>query len=259
VPDLEQRLIELGEAIDWPAVPPFRTPVPGRAAPGPRRSAHLLRSRWLLAAAAALTIAALALGAYPPSRDAIAGWLNLHTGVVRVQQAPTPSPLPSGRLGSQLGLGDRTTLDGARGSVSWTISAPAALGQPDAVYLQQAADAPSGGEISLVYGQRAGIPVSGATGVSVLVTEAAGRVDQVFFQKILGGGASIEQVSVGGKPAYWITGTHSFVFVDAAGNPRFETLRIATNTLVVERGGTIVRIEGDLTQDQALAIARSLA
>jgi hypothetical protein len=215
--------------------------------------------RWLLVAAAALLIVALALAAYPPSRSAIAGWLNLHTNVITVQHPPTPSPLPSGQLGNSLGLGNPTTLDAARRDVAWTIAVPSTLGEPDAVYVQRPEVAPSQGEVSLVYASRPGIPVSSATGVSVLVTEARGSVNQVFFQKMLGSGARIEQVIVGGAPAYWITGTHDFVFADAGGNARFETLRLASNTLVLDRGGTIVRIEGDLTKTQALAIAGALA
>jgi hypothetical protein len=49
-----------------------------------------------------------------------------------------------------------------------------------------------------------------------------------------------------------------FVFIDATGNPRYETSRLATNTLLIDVGGTIVRIEGNLTKAQALEIAASL-
>jgi hypothetical protein len=34
---------------------------------------------------------------------------------------------------------------------------------------------------------------------------------------------------------------------------------LATNTLIIDEGGTIVRIEGDLTRQQALDLAASLA
>jgi len=34
---------------------------------------------------------------------------------------------------------------------------------------------------------------------------------------------------------------------------------LATNTLLIDEGGTIIRIEGDLTKDQALQIAASLS
>jgi adenine deaminase len=46
--------------------------------------------------------------------------------------------------------------------------------------------------------------------------------------------------------------------VDSSGNVRYETLRLATNTLLIDEGGTVVRIEGNLTKAQALQIAGSL-
>jgi hypothetical protein len=36
-------------------------------------------------------------------------------------------------------------------------------------------------------------------------------------------------------------------------------MRLATNTLIFDNGGTVVRIEGDLTKAQALEIAKSLS
>jgi hypothetical protein len=67
-------------------------------------------------------------------------------------------------------------------------------------------------------------------------------------------------VTVDSSSGFWIAGTpHVFVFVDRSGEVRYETLRLATNTLLINRGGTVVRIEGNLTKAQALEIAGSLA
>jgi hypothetical protein len=35
-------------------------------------------------------------------------------------------------------------------------------------------------------------------------------------------------------------------------------MRLATNTLIIDDNGTVIRIEGDLTKAQALGIAASL-
>jgi hypothetical protein len=35
-------------------------------------------------------------------------------------------------------------------------------------------------------------------------------------------------------------------------------MRLATNTLILDQGGTVVRIEGNLTKAQAMEIAASL-
>src|SRR6266542_3713767 len=131
------------------------------------------------------------------------------------------------------------------------------LGQPDAVYLKYP---PTLKQVTLVYAQRADIPVSGLTGVSVLVSEARGSINEQFFGKILGPDTTLEEVSVGGRAGYWISGhPHNFVFTDADGQPFFDEMRLATNTLIYDRGdGTIVRIEADTTKERAIQIALSM-
>jgi hypothetical protein len=65
---------------------------------------------------------------------------------------------------------------------------------------------------------------------------------------------------VNGHKGYWISGQpHIFFFIDADGKFRDETLRLATNTLIIDDNGTVIRIEGDLTKAQALEIAASLS
>ena len=256
--DLENQLTALAEFIDWPAVE-VRLPIHGEAAGvARRRGRSLWQSRWALAAAAVIVLVATLL-AYTPTRDAIAGWLNLHTIIHRAQNPLTPSPLTSGPVGERLGLGTRTTLDGAQRQVGWSIVIPSFLGAPNEVYVKVAPSGPSGGEVTLVYVSRTDIRPTGITGVSVLVTEARGQVNEQYFGKVLGPDVTIEQVSVNGHAGWWISGKpHDFAFTDAQGNFYAESLRLATNTLIFDDGGTLVRIEGDMTRTQAIEIARSL-
>ncbi len=237
MPDLEQQLTGLASAIDWPPTPNLRMllPIHGEVSGVAGRRGW---PRWQLAAAAAVLIVATLL-AYTPTRDVIAGWLNVHTTIHRVQHPPTPSPRPPGQLGSNLGLGTAVTLEEAQSQVSWKIAVPSALGRPDAVYLKQPPTGPSQGEVTLVYGQSPGIKVSGQTGVAVLVTEARGRINENYFQKMIGPESTIEQVSVGGHAGYWISGhPHDFVFTDANGNFQDDALRLATDTLIFDHNGT---------------------
>jgi hypothetical protein len=262
MPELEQRLGELAPAVDWPRTPQLAIRVSAglRSRTAPPRWVMASRGgrRWALAAAA-LVVAASALLAYSPSREAIAGWLNLHAIVERVQIPPTPSPLPSGPLGERLGLGTPTALTAAQAHIVWPIAVPGALGRPDEVYLLQPPDGPPEGEVTLVYGARPGVPVASQTGVAVLVTEARGTVDTVFFGKMLGPSAKLEEVTVAGHTGYWIEGQPNlFFFLDSDGNVRNETMRLAANTLILDDNGTVVRIEGNLTKAQALEIAGSL-
>jgi hypothetical protein len=245
VPDLEQELTNLSAAIAWPPTPRLR------ALPVQRRSAM---PRWAFAVAAALVIAAGAL-IYTPTRDAIAGFLNLHTTVNRVPALQSPPPRP----GQSLGLGRPTTLAQAQSQLAWHITVPQSLAQPDAVYLALPPDGPSGGEVTLVYTRSPGIKPSGQTGVSLLVTEARGAVNEQFFGKTVGPDTTIESVSVNGHSGWWIAGApHTVVFTDANGSPYFDTLRLATNTLLLDDNGTVIRIEGGMTRAQALQIASSL-
>jgi len=293
VAELEQQLTTLGAGLDWPPTPDIagrihlpargweshrparrggRAPLrwvnhfPARRGGGAQRRwggvfGSTVERRWALAAVAVLiALAALAaLAAYPPSRDAIANWLNVHTSIQRVPHLATPSPQPPGPLGERLGLGGRTTLAGARKQVAWPIVLPSLLGEPDEVYLQLPPDGPSQGEVTLVYSWRPDIPVSGETGVAVLVTEARGAVDTNFFGKMLGPGTTMEVVAVAGHQGYWIAGAPNvFFFTDSNGDVRNETMRLATNTLILDEGGTVARIEGNLTKAQALQVAASL-
>jgi hypothetical protein len=256
--DLEQRLALLVAEIDWPVTPALEARVLARIAARAIVRRPWFQSRWALAAVAVLVVLA-ALIAYSPSRDAIASWINLHTIFTRVTQLPTPSPLPPGPIGKRLGLGDPTTLAHAQSEVSWHIVVPASLGQPDEVYLQLPPEGPPQGEVTLVYKSRPGLKTSGETGVAVLVTEANGSVDTQMFGKMLGEGTTLEEVTINGHKGYWIAGQpHIFVFIDAGGQFRMETMRLATNTLIIDDNGTVIRIEGDLTKAQAIEIATSL-
>lgn len=252
--ELEQQLSRL--ELDWPATPNLGPAV--RLRIGMRRRPWF-ENRWAMAAAAAILVLA-ALAAYPPSREAIAGWIDLHTFFRTVPHLTTPTPLPAGPLGRRLGLGQQSTLPQARAALKWQLLVPTSMGQPDEVYVEPAVDAPSGGEVTLVYAARQGIPAAGETGVGVLITEARGAINSQFFGKMIGPDTTIEPVTVAGSSGYWVSGApHVFVFVDSTGAVRYETLRLATNTLLINVGGTVVRIEGNLTKAQALEIAASLA
>lgn len=242
MPELEQALSELGAEIAWPPTPDLRVET-GIVIPLPARREAFPWGR-VVAVAAALVLVVAALLAYSPARDAIAGFLNLHTTINRVPVLQTPSPRP----GQALGLGTPVTLAQAQSKLAWRISVPSALGKPDQVYLALPPSGPSGGEVTLYYERG-----------PVLVTEARGSVNEQFFGKTVGPGTTIEAINVDGHPGWWISGQpHMFGFTDVNGNIYVDTLRLATNTLIFDDNGTIVRIEDDVGKQQALEIASSL-
>jgi hypothetical protein len=256
---LEQQLRDLAPYVSWPATPQFADRIAARLAAPSRIERPWFQQRWALAAAVVIAVVA-ALLVYNPTREAIANWINVHVFIQRVTTLPSPSPRTSGNVGDRLALGRLTTLQEAQRAVSWQISIPAALGQPDLVYILEPPAGPPDTEITLVYLSVPGVNPAGETGVAALVTEARGRVDTQFFGKMLGPDATIEPVSVDGHQGYWIAGKpHIFYYRGADGTVQQETLRLASNTLLLDVDGTLVRIEGNLTKEQAIHIAESLS
>ena len=248
--ELHDELSEL--QVDWPSTPDLARAVGTRlaeppSARRPRRSWRPVLAYGLAALAAAF---ALTMAASPDARSAVLEWLGLESVKVERREPAAPAPQP-GTLGSGLGLGTPVTLDQARRRAPF-LRLPAAdgLGRPNAVYLGRRS-------VALVYGERAGYTRSPPTGAAVLVQQFPARVGQ-FIQKTVGGAASLDRLRVGGAPAYFITGAHGFAYDDGSGG-RFEDQRLAGNTLLVERAdGLVVRVEGDLARERAVAIAESV-
>ncbi len=110
-----------------------------------------------------------------------------------------------------------------------------------------------------MYKPRTDLPASAQTGVGLLLTEFQGTMEAGFFAKVAEPGTTIESLAVHRQAAYWLGGApHAFFYRNAAGEIYPDTLRLATNTLVWQAGTVTLRVEGDITKAQALAIANSL-
>ena len=73
------------------------------------------------------------------------------------------------------------------------------------------------------------------------------------------GNTHVRRLSIGGRPALWIEGApHEFVFLTPTGRIASAPLRLDKNTLLWQRRGLLLRLEGDVTLAEALRIARSL-
>jgi hypothetical protein len=245
--DLHEELTAL--SVDWPATPDLAARVTARLErPAPARRAWRPALAYGLAALAAAF--ALTMAASPDARSAVLEWLGLKSVRIEPREPTAPPPQP-GTLGSGLGLGTPVTPAEARREAPF-LSLPAAegLGRPDAFYV-------GAQDVSLVYGERPGFARSTTTGAALLVQEFRARVGP-FIEKTLGEGSGLERLRVDGDPAYFITGAHGFAY-DAEGEVRFEDQRLAGNTLLVERAdGLLIRVEGDIARDRAVAIARSI-
>ncbi|HET7700746.1 MAG TPA: hypothetical protein VFM06_07775 [Candidatus Limnocylindria bacterium] len=250
--ELEATLRDLGARLAYPM--PTRLADAVRARLGAPRP---MRAGWRALVPALVTAAFLLLvvAAGVPGARATAGELLGLRGIdiFRVPAVPTSGP------GVETAIpGERVTLAAARAGVSFTVRVPASpiLGTPDLVYLDVSAGAE---RVTLVYRDRRGIPRSSVAGVSAIVVEFRGTVDEQLFAKAAGPGTRIERVNVNGGRGYWMEGEpHLFFYRDANGAIRDETLRLAGNTLLWEQDGVTLRLEANVTKDEALAIASSL-
>jgi hypothetical protein len=247
--ELHEELMAL--SVEWPATPDLAAAVTARLeAPAPARRRRAWRPALAYGLAALAAAFAITMAASPDARSAVLEWLGLKSVEIQRREPSAPPPQP-GALGSGLGLGTSVTLAEAR-QRSPLLRLPEAegLGRPDAIYLGARG-------VSLVYGERPGYARSTTTGAAVLVQQFPARVGP-FIEKTLGAGTELQRLRVGGDPAYFITGAHGFAFQDDA-EVTFEDQRLAGNTLLVERAdGLLIRVEGDLSRDRAVAIAESV-
>lgn len=235
--ELEDRLRAMAHDGLFPPTPEIAAAVAARLRerPAARRARRAVSQRTLaIALAALLLIPAAALAAVPSTRHSILDWLGLrHVRVERVPKQPaTIEPL----------LGTRATLAAARAGVDFGVLLPD-LGNPTAVYVQSN---PPGGRVVLVYDR-------------VQVTELQGGDSQLYLQKLLGPDARIQRVRVGAARGAWISGRpHAVMYADRTGTFRDEPLQLAGDTLIWERDGLVLRIEGVRSKADALRIATSL-
>ncbi|MCW3840576.1 DUF4367 domain-containing protein [Micromonospora yasonensis] len=236
--DLERELRDLATWLETPATPDLATRVRARlAAPAARRRRWRY---WLAAALAALLVAVL-----PPGRaalaDAVAGLLRFSGIVIGTSPAPvlptgSPSPLPAQRSAD---------LHDAQRKVRFPIRVPAKLGPPEQVLVADDDGLGSYRVATLLY-----------RGGTLRVDAFDGQLDPVFQKQAAG--PDVEFVQVDGDFAVWVGGPHTLAYVDRGGTVRVETARLAAATLIWQEAGVSYRLEGNLTRDEAIAIADSL-
>lgn len=265
---LEAALADLGAHVAFPAAPDLRARVLARIAEPRRVAWWQLLSSPRYGFAPALVTLALALVAVlvfsPEARATATDILRLRGVEIFRGPVPTPSPTPTRSPGAvvpsptdPLGLGERVSLDEARARAGFAVIVPGdpVLGTPDDVYVRAVT---GGTQVTFVYRVRPDIPVSPQAGISALVSElSGGTVDEGFFGKVLDRNTTLEKVTIDGQPGFWIQGQPHFFFYNAgvAGRVEQETLRLAGNTLIWQRGTLLLRLEAQVDKATALRIA----
>ncbi len=249
--ELEAALREIGQRLDYPRPVAMASAV--RARLRTPRASGWSRSRFAFAPAF-VTLGLLAVVIALASPDARASaQVFLHLRGIDIFPVPTvPASLPPLRIAFN---GARVSLEEARRAVRFPMLVPASaeLGAPDDVFVETVGPTD---RLTLVYRQRSGIPVSIDAGVSALVVEVRGTVDEVLLGKATGPGTRIVPVQVNDGRGFWLEGApHLYFYRDPNGSVQQETLRLAGNTLVWVQNGITVRLEAQVDQATALRIA----
>ena len=228
--ELEGRLRELGGEIAYPATPQLDLG-------SDRRPARVLRLR-PLALAFAILLAALAglLALSPGARSAFLEIFRLQGATVERVEA-----LPEVRA-QRLDFGEEVTREEAERRVGFELLD---LGEPDSVHVRD------GRIASLVYGD--------PERPRLVLSQLRGGVYEGFLKKTGGEGTHVEEVRVGGERGLFVSGDEHFVmFRDENGQITDERTYLAGTVLLWNRGGLLLRLEGDLTRDEALELAESV-
>lgn len=219
-----------------------RPPVASARRSRPRRA----RPRVVIALATVVAVLALIV----PVRAAIRSFFDI--GAVRVHQ-PGTGRAPAVTT-ANLDLGSRTTLAEATRRMSVLVPTAPGFETPDEVWFADV----GGGQLSLVYRARPGLPRAAPTDVGLLVQEFVGDGRQVV-NKHLNTNTRAQPVMIGTEQGVFITGDEHFVFyVDPSGAQQLSKGRTVGRALIFTRGPHTIRIEGSLPLAQMLAIAGSL-
>jgi hypothetical protein len=240
VSELERSLVALGRELEIPEAPDLAPRVLEQIR---ARRRAVPRRRLVLALAAVLLAALLATLAIPDARSALLRFFDIGAARIElVDELPEVAPVEAEL---ELTLGRRVTLEEARDLSEFDLLELDEA--PDAVYLG------GRGTVWFLYGR------PDAVRLLVAQTPGQGADDPSLLKKLAAEGTAIGELVVRGRPAFLLSGEPHLVFlIDEDGRTIGETARLARDVLIWVEDGRTVRLEGDLSEKDALRIAESL-
>jgi hypothetical protein len=235
---LELRLRALGQQLELPPEPDL--------APAVLEQLSLSGKRpfpWRRTAVLAFALLALAVGAafaVPQARTAILRFFHLGGAtVVRVETLPPAVERPKAG-----GLGRSLSLDDAQRAVGFRLALPPFKGDgPTRVYVLDDSVAT--------------VIIRAYPPFHPLLLSEFRSLGPSSLKKLVFGETMIESVHVDGHAGFWLEGgTHTLQYFDRRLGFREQRVLIHGNVLLWVRGGLTLRLEGKLTKDQAIALAR---
>ena len=230
MPELERDLREVGRLLAFPPEPDLVPAVRARLGEAPRPS-FVGRRRALVLALAVLVVAVGAAFAVPSARTAILRFF--HIGGETIERVDTLPNAP--RRSPIAGLAGPMSVEDATHRAGFNLILPPKHG---GIYAED-------GIIATYVRPR------------VVLTEA--RSDLGTTKKFVSPQTRLEPLRVNDHDGMWIQGApHVLMYADSTGRGIEKHVRVAGNTLVWAYGSVTLRIEGPLTQAQALHIASSI-
>jgi hypothetical protein len=236
VSELELRLSALRDEIAWPETPAFDAltfePVIERR---PAR-------RWpvrQLALGFAILLAVLA-GVLALSPGARSAFLEIfHIRGATVEQVETLPDVQAQRLD----YGESVSREEAERRSGFRVLD---LGsEPDEIFIRP------DGLVSVVYGD--------PSRPRLVLSQARGGIFDGFIKKTGSRDTTIRRVTVDGEPGLFVDGADHFVmFLDENGEISDEETYLAGTVLLWNRGPLLLRLEGDMTLGEAIALAKSV-
>ena len=229
---LERRLQELGGGIAWPATPRFEHAFERR----PERTS--LRRPLALALAVLLVAFAGVLAFSDGARSAFLEIFRIRGATVEVVETLPNVQAQRLDFGEQV---DRAEAERRAGFRVRDLGGDA----PDAIFVRP------DGLVSLLYGDPAE--------PRLVLSQARGRIFDGFVKKTGGRGTIVRPVEVDGEPGLYVSGPEHFVmFLDENGLVSDERTYLAGTVLLWNSGELLLRLEGDLTQAEAISLADSV-
>lgn len=241
--ELDRSLVTLGRELAVPDAPDLAPRV--LAEIGTRRTRRAAPRRRLVVALAAVLVAALlATLAIPEARSALARFFSI--GAERIEIVDELPEVAPAETELELTLGRPVTLEEARELVGFELLELDE--EPDAVYVGDR------GTVWFLYGRPE------AARLLVAQVPNLGIDDPALFKKLAAQGTSVSEVDVRGGQGFFLSGEPHLVFLfDENGNVVGDSARLAQKVLVWAEDGRTIRLEGDLTEEEALRIAESLS
>ena len=227
--ELERRLQELGGEIAYPATPRFELQL------GQERRRDVRRPLVLALAVIVVAFAGM-LALSPGARSAFLELFHIRGATVELVET-----LPDIRA-QRLDFGERVSREEAERRAGFDLLDLEE--QPDAIFIRP------DGLVSLVYGDPAK--------PRLVLSQARGGIFDGFIKKMGSRGTTVRRVEVGGEPGLYVSGPEHFVmFLDENGFVSDERTYLAGTVLLWNRGPLLLRLEGDLTEREALRLAES--